>query len=170
MHRLPCDLAQDTCYQSWSPLEYPKRLRSSPSLLNAPSYISLEGWVKLIPLFALHLGQSGEPMSHLGYNSLDKIAGTIFITKNRTESFSDHRSAFTLLILPKPLTFLRCLLVRIDCTARKLMPTSLALIRRSRLLSHITRVCTTLTFSSAMASLGRPDGPSSQTFSFCVLK
>ena len=34
--------------------------------------------------------------------------------------------------------------VRIDSTAPKLMPTSLAMLRRSRLLSHITRVCTTL--------------------------
>ena len=108
------------------------------------------------------------PCFILGYNSLDKIAGIIFITKNRTDSFSDHRSAFALLILPRPLTFLRCRLVRIDCTAPKLMPTSLAMIRRSRLLSHITRVCTTLTFSSSVASLGRPDGPSSQTFSFSV--
>ena len=46
--------------------------------------------------------------------------------------------------------------VRIDCTALKLMPTSLAMLRRSRLLSHITRVCTTLTFLSAVASLGWP--------------
>ena len=35
--------------------------------------------------------------------------------------------------------------------------------RRSRPLSHITRVCTILTFSSAVASLRRPDRPSSST-------
>ena len=42
------------------------------------------------------------------------------------------------------------ILVRIDSTAPKLMPTSLAMLRRWPLLSHITRVCTTLTFSSAV--------------------
>ena len=45
------------------------------------------------------------------------------------------------------------------------MPTLLAMLRMSRLLSHITRVCTTLTFSSAVTSLGLPDGPSSSTLS-----
>ena len=44
--------------------------------------------------------------------------------------------------------------VRIDCTAPKLMPTSLAMLRRSRLLSHINSACTTMTFSSVVASLG----------------
>ena len=55
--------------------------------------------------------------------------------------------------------------VRIDCTVPKLMSTSLARLPRSRLLSHITRVCMTLTFSSALESLGRPDRPSSSTLS-----
>ena len=40
------------------------------------------------------------------------------------------------------------------------MPTSLAMLRTSRLLSHIIRVCMTLTFSSAVSSFGRPDLPS----------
>ena len=62
-------------------------------------------------------------------------------------SFSDHWSTFAALILPKLLTYLRCRL----CTAPKRMPTSL--VHMSRLLSHITRVCTTLTVSSVMASL-----------------
>ena len=44
--------------------------------------------------------------------------------------------------------------VRIDWTAPKLMPTSLAISRRFRLLSHMTRLCTTSTFSSVVASLG----------------
>ena len=35
MHRLSCDLAKDN--HSWSPLDYPKRLRPSLSLLNEPS-------------------------------------------------------------------------------------------------------------------------------------
>ena len=35
MHHLSCALAQDN--QSWSPLDYPKRMRPSPSLLNEPS-------------------------------------------------------------------------------------------------------------------------------------
>ena len=55
--------------------------------------------------------------------------------------------------------------VRIDCTAPKLMPTSLAMLRRSRLLSHITRVCKNLTFSSAVASFERPHHSSSSTLS-----
>ena len=48
------------------------------------------------------------------------------------------------------------------------MPTSLDMLRRSHLLSHITRVCTTLTFSSAVAALGRPDRPSSSTLSLSL--
>ena len=93
------------------------------------------------------LGQSGEPMSHLGvgYNLLDKIARIIFITRQE---------------IPRNIDLSPFLMwVSIDCTAPKLMPTSLAMPRRSRLLSHITRVCTTLTFSSAVASLGRSDRP-----------
>ena len=45
--------------------------------------------------------------------------------------------------------------VMIDCTAPKLILTSQAMLSRSRPLSNITWVCTTLTFSSAMASLGQ---------------
>ena len=45
------------------------------------------------------------------------------------------------------------------------MPTSLAMLRRSCLLSHIIRVCTTMTFSSVVASLRQPDCPSSSTLS-----
>ena len=55
--------------------------------------------------------------------------------------------------------------VRFFCTAQKLMPTSLAILRKSRLLSHIS------TFSSVVASLGRPDLSSSSmlssTLKFC---
>ena len=51
------------------------------------------------------------------------------------------------------------ILVRIDCTTPKRMPTSLAMLRRSHLLSHITRACKTLTFSSAVACFGA-DSPS----------
>ena len=93
------------------------------------------------------LGQSGEPMSHLGmeYNLLDKIARIIFITRQE---------------IPRNIDLSPFLMwVSIDCTAQKLMPTSLAMLRRSRLLSHITRVCTTLTFSSVAVSLGRSDRP-----------
>ena len=55
--------------------------------------------------------------------------------------------------------------VRIDCSAPKRMPTSLTMLHMSRLLSHITKVYTTMTFSSAVASLGWPDRPSSSTLS-----
>ena len=41
--------------------------------------------------------------------------------------------------------------VRIDFTVPKLMPTSLAMLGSSRIVSHTTRVCTTLIFSSAVA-------------------
>ena len=61
------------------------------------------------------------------------------------------------------------MLNRIDCTAPKLMPTSLAMLRRSPLLSHISSMCTTLTFLSAVASLGQPDRPSSSTISLPLL-
>ena len=59
--------------------------------------------------------------------------------------------------------------VRIDCTARIHMSTLLAMLRRSRLPSHIPMVCTALTFSSGMASLERPDIPSPSTLSFPLL-
>ena len=50
------------------------------------------------------------------------------------------------------------------------MPTtSLARLCRFRLISNITRVCTTLTFSSPVASFGRPDRPSSSTLSLLLL-
>ena len=55
--------------------------------------------------------------------------------------------------------------VRTDCTVPKRIPTSLAMLRRSRLLSHITRMCSTQTFSLMVASFGRPDRPSSSTLS-----
>ena len=57
------------------------------------------------------------------------------------------------------------MLVRIDCTVPKLMLTSLAMLHISHLLSYIARVCTTLTFSSVVASLGQPDRPSSSMLS-----
>ena len=49
--------------------------------------------------------------------------------------------------------------VRNNCTAPKLMPTSLTMLHRSCLLSHIARVCTTLTFSSVVASPHTPSLP-----------
>ena len=49
------------------------------------------------------------------------------------------------------------------------MLTSLAMLRSRHLLSHITRVCMTLTFSSAVTSFGRPDRPSSSTLSLLLL-
>ena len=55
--------------------------------------------------------------------------------------------------------------VRIICTAPKFMPTSLAIIRKSRLLSHIIRLCTISTFSSVVAALGRPGLSSSSMLS-----
>ena len=57
----------------------------------------------------------------------------------------------------------------IDCTAPKDIPILLAMFCRFPLLSHMTRVCTTLTFSSAVASLGWPDRPSSSTLSLRLL-
>ena len=59
------------------------------------------------------------------------------------------------------------MLVRIICTAPKLKPTLLAMLRRSCLLPNIFRM--TLTFLSVVASLGQPDPPSSSTLSLPLL-
>ena len=68
-------------------------------------------------------------------------------------------------ILLKLFTHLRCRLGTI--VLPKFVPTYLAMLRTSLLLSNITRACTTLTVSSAMAArFGRPDRPSSSTLSF----
>ena len=56
----------------------------------------------------------------------------------------------------------------IHCTDPKHMSTSLAMPRTSRPLSHITRVFTTLTFLSAVVSLGQPDRPSSSMLSLSL--
>ena len=104
------------------------------------------------------------PCLILGYSLLDKIAGIIFI----------ERQEIPRNIKPSPFLFAEIfdipkISVRIDCTAPKVMPTSLAILPRSRLLSHITRVCSTLTFSSGVASLGWQDHPSSSTLSLSLL-
>ena len=67
-------------------------------------------------------------------------------------------------ILKKPLTYLKCWLGLI-VLPHKLKPASLVMLRRSRLLSHITRVCTTLKFSSALTSLVQPGPPPPSTIS-----
>ena len=94
------------------------------------------------------------PCLILGKNSLDKIAGISFIARQEIPRniepspfliTSQHSSTH----LAKTFDISK-MSVRIDCTTQKLMPTSLAMLHRSCLLSHITRVCTTLTFSSAM--------------------
>ena len=103
----------------------------------------------------LTLGQSAEPMPHL----LGKIAGIIFTARQKI-----HRT-----IKPSPYLIIghqsrhpSCqnfdipkMSVMINCTASKGTPTSLAMLCKSRLLSHITRGCMTMTFSSVVASLGR---------------
>ena len=96
-------------------------------------------------------------MSHLVYNTLNKITRIIF--KGRQETPRNiEPSPFLINIHGTHLaaTFdIPRMSIRIYFTAPKLMPTSLAMLHRSRLISHITRVCTTLTISSAVASLGR---------------
>jgi hypothetical protein len=54
-------------------------------------------------------------------------------------------------------------------TEPKLIPTSLAMLRRSLLLSHMTRSCTASKVSSLVASFGRPGRSSSQMFSLPLL-
>ena len=49
------------------------------------------------------------------------------------------------------------------------MTSLLAMLRMSQLLSHISRVCTTLTFSSAVASFSQPFCPSNSTLSLPLL-
>ena len=113
----------------------------------------------------LTLGQSGEPMSHLGLqlaqlNRQDHLHSKIprniklspFLIVGQ---YSPHPPCWNLWH-----TFVPKMLVRIDCTVPKLMLTSLAMLHISHLLSYIARVCTTLTFSSVVASLGQPDRPS----------
>ena len=127
----------------------------------------------MLPLFALHfclLVKVVNPCLILGYNSLDKIAGIIFIVR---QVIPRNIEPIPFLIIGQHLrhpfaqTFdIPKISVRIDCTAPKLMPTSLAICGRSRLLSHITRVFTTLIFLSAVASLRRLDHTSSSVLSF----
>ena len=105
------------------------------------------------------------PCLILGYNSLNKIAGIIFIVKQEKPSNIEQN---TILIIGQHLRHhldISKMLVRFDFTALKVMPTSLAMLQRSRLLSHMARVCTTFTFSSVVASLRRPDHPSSSMLS-----
>ena len=76
MNCLLCNLAHDN--QSWIPIDYPKRLRSSPSLLNEPLEGVSQGASIVCSAF-LNLDQSGEPMSHLGLQLARQIARIIFI-------------------------------------------------------------------------------------------
>ena len=83
----------------------------------------------------------------LGYNWLDKIAGMIFIAR---QELSRNIEPSPFLIIGQHSLHPFCqnldipdMSVRIYCTGPLFMPTSLAMIRRSRLLSHITRVCKT---------------------------
>ena len=109
----------------------------------------------------------------LGYNSLDKIAEFIFIGR---QDIPRNIEPSPFLIIgqhswhPSCRTFdIPKMSVRINCTAPKLMLTSLAMLRRSHLLSHITWVCTTLTFSSVVAYFGWQDYPSSSMLSLPLL-
>ena len=113
------------------------------------------------------------PCLILGYNSLDKTSDIIFIARQKMPR-NIKLSPF-LIIGQHSRTHLAetfdipKMLVRIDCTPPKVMHTSLAMHCRSHLLSHITRVCTTLKFTSVVASLGRPDRQSSSTHSLSLL-
>ena len=82
------------------------------------------------------------PFLITGHHSLDHLAKTIDIPK---------------------------MSVRFDCTAPKIMATSLPLLCMSRLLSHIIMVCTTMTFLSAVASLGQSDHRSPSMLSLSLL-
>ena len=113
------------------------------------------------------------PCLILGYNSLDKIAGIIFIAR---QEIPRNIKPCSFLIIGQHSRHPSCknfdrpkMSVRIDYTVPKLIPTSLVMLRRSHLLSHITGVCTALTFSSEVASLERPDRPSSSTLSLTLL-
>ena len=103
-----------------------------------------------------------------GSKLFDNLKG-IFERNFQTKVNFDHGSTLAAPDLAKTFGIPK-MSIKIDCTVPNLMPTSLAMLCKSHLLSHITRVCTTLTFSSAMASLGRPDRPSSSTFSLPPLK
>ena len=112
----------------------------------------------MLPLFALHFLLWVKVVNScltLGYNSVDKIVRIIVIARQKIGRkiklcpFYDHWSTFAATFLPKPK-----MLVSIYYTAPILLPTWLVMLGRPRHLSHITMMCMTLTFSSAVASLG----------------
>ena len=115
----------------------------------------------IVLLFALHfrlLIKVVNPCFILGYNLLNKISGKIFLA--RQEIPKNIELSPSLIIIKIHGTHLAetfdipKISVKIDCSALKPMPTLLAMLRWSRLLSHITRMCMTCTFTSAVTSFG----------------
>ena len=107
------------------------------------------------------LGQSDEPITT---RSIKSLGSSSYRDRRYLEISSRHRiwSLVNILGTHLPETFdIPKISVKIVCTAPKRMPTSLAILRKSRHLSHITRLWTMSTFSSMVASLGRPDLSSS---------
>ena len=130
-----------------------------------PLKVLRKGWTRVLSMFCYAFDSGLKWWAHIlswvTYNSLDKIAGIIYIASRKyLEILSwvifwssvNNRSTHLAEVFDIPK-----MSDRIDCTAPKLMPNSLALLRMSRLFLHTTKMCTTLTFTSAVASLGRPD-------------
>ena len=97
-------------------------------------------------LFALHFGEPWVTTARIIFIARQEISRNIepspflIIGQSSWHPCGQH-------ILQKPLPYnVPKMSVRIDYTAPNLMPTSLAMFCRSRLLSHITRMCTTLNF------------------------
>ena len=137
-----------------------------PCLMNPLKFLR-RGWARVLPLFALHIWlwvKAVNPCLNLGYNSLDKTVGIIFIARQKIpRNIKPSPFLFNISSIHPAKTFVKPKMsVRIYCTAPKRMHTSLAMLRRSRHFSHIFRDCRTFTFLSAVLSLGRPDYPNSQ--------
>ena len=103
-----------------------------------------------------------DPSLVLGHSSVHKFLRVILIARQKIPRNIEPASLWSSVNilgtrLDKTLDIHR-MSVRIDWTAPKLVPTSLAISRRFRLLSHMTRLCSIPTFSSVITSLGHP-GP-----------
>ena len=142
-----------------------------PCWMNALKFLR-RGWASVLPLLVLHFWLGSKWWTHVLSWVTARSIKSPGSSSSRDRRYLETSSWVLFLSLVNiggthiVKTFdIPKMSVRISCTAPKIMPTSLAMLRRSCLLSHITRVCTTLTFSSVVASLGRPNPPSSSTLS-----
>ena len=155
-----CNLAQDI--QSWPPIDYPKRF-TSPAEWDLLNFLGggEPGCFRCL-LCIFDSGSMVNPCLILGYNSLDKIARIVFIGDRRYLEISSRVFFWSTVNINvthlAETSDIPKLSVRTDCTGPKLMPSSLAMLRRSRLQGVYD-----LGISSVATSLGRLDRPSGCT-------